>query len=184
MALIVANRWLKTKKRTVLARSLHGIKKISFFAVQDGQVVKRSLDDELYIDFRIQDVHGDLDGKMWTPEVLEELAKQFNSHEYNGDIDHKYLDDIAMMNLPTSQLFEKMKYKPGIAKAVKAIYDNGELYIRTVIDKRYEKVLQKAKGVSIEAYTAESDNTVLSADLLGWSFIVDDTMANPRAVKV
>ena len=85
------------------------------------------------------------------------------------------------------KIIETLKNKKGIAKSLKAIFENGRLWVRAVIDKRYKKLIQNSKGVSAEAFITETDDTdkkVLKADLLGFTFNINTKPADFGAVVV
>jgi hypothetical protein len=78
------------------------------------------------------------------------------------------------------------KEKKGIAKTLKAIYKDGKLWIRAVIDKRYSNAVQNSKGLSLEAVVTKDSmtNTVIDGDILGFTFGVHQSPINSRAVVV
>ena len=80
------------------------------------------------------------------------------------------------------EIKETLKAKKGIVKTVKALYEKDTLWLRLLIDKRYQKQLDKAKGLSLEAFVSKDDNGhVTEGDFMGFSVIVDEPIANPRA---
>jgi len=92
-----------------------------------------------------------------------------------GDVDHKEFESLVQAMYSEDEVKERIKEKPSIAKAVKAVFDNGALWVKAILDKRYRKMLEKSKGVSLEAIV-ETDNigTVLAGDLLGFTFGINE----------
>jgi hypothetical protein len=183
-ALVAANSWLKkqigsAKKKEPVKRTLQPLK---FIVDHSGEFIKRSEDNELYVSAVLQDVHGDRDGVMWSPEVLQKWADDINKGTYFGDVDHQTYDQLLQSSLSDEELKERLKDKKGIVKTVKALYEKGNLWVRLLIDKRYKKQLEKAQGLSLEAFVEkDGSNKVVDGDFLGFSVVVDDPIANPRA---
>jgi hypothetical protein len=188
-AFAIANTWLKkqVKEKKVVARTEASVERL-FFTIDSSNLIKRTDDGEEYISAVLSD---DLPYKTPTGEmehfprhVLEKWAKQINSEILVGDIDHEEYDKVINQVNSVDEMKLLMKRKPGIAKTVKAILDDGKLWIRALIDKRYKKVVEQAKGLSIEAYVTKRnpDGSIADADLFGFSFGVNHQPVNPRAV--
>ena len=189
LAFIAANTWLlkeaKKEKKELMARSEKTrIIKLEL-QKEDGKFIKRSDDGEDYVSFLLQDVNGDNDGVTYTPEVLQKWADQINAGDIvKGDINHLAFDEALLSSVQEKTIKDKLRGKPSIAKAVKAIFENGKLWVRAVIDKRYRNKIDESNGVSLEALTIsdEETNMVHGGELLGFSFMVGAEQANPRAV--
>jgi len=99
-----------------------------------------------------------------------------------GDIDHEFYDKVLQSNLSDEQVRSVLKNKKGIAKMVQAKYEKGKLWVRAIIDKRYKKVIEKAKGVSAEAWFNGTDGKMITeGELLGFTFNVKTTPADYQA---
>ncbi len=185
-AIIAANEWLKKflQKQVILAKSKK-IRRLEFSLEKgDDGFIKKSLDGDDYVSFMLADNLYDLQGDAYNPKLLKKWADQINSGKMLvGDIDHKEYDYIMATTASAEEIAKKLKSKQGIAKAVKAIYEKGKLWIKAVIDKRYKNVINKSQGVSLEAYVSDWDNNVATdGEIFGFSFMVDEPQANPRAV--
>jgi hypothetical protein len=178
MAFYVANTWLK-KQKTFLKRS------VITFEVDDseGFFLKRSDDGEDYITLKLGSSEKHHDGKSYSPELLQRWADKINNGEMViGDIDHEQYDSLMGTSMTDEMIRQTLKMKKGIAKGVKALIKNGVLYLRTWIDKRYRKIVEKCKGVSAEAFVSYGqDETVEDGELLGFSFNLNTTPADPGA---
>ncbi len=178
-ALIAANAWLKRH----LASDAKLVKRSFVELEMDASkgFIKRSDDGEDYISFVLNSTIPHKDGKIFTESMLQKWAEDINKGEVViGDVDHEYYDK-ALATMTDDQVKFALKGKPGIAKAVKAIYDKGKLWVRAMIDKRYRKLIEKAKGVSVEALCSWADNIAVDGDILGFSFNVNTEPADSMA---
>lgn len=182
-SILMANAWVKNQlptrekfiKRSAVTLQLY---------TREG-FIKRSDDGDDYITFILNSTETHADGKKFDEAMLKEWAEYINKNPSavgGGDIDHMLYDSLYNSNLTDEQLRTVLKQKKGIAKMVQAIYDEGKLWIRAIIDKRYRKVIEKAKGVSAEAFISQYEgNTVKKAELLGFTFNVNTTPADVYA---
>jgi len=188
---LVASEWLNDKVCKACERS-NVIKAVKFDLVKEGPtLIKRSSAGEDYVDFVLTDTLPDLEGVTLTEELLQQWAEGINQGDVIvGDIDHEEYDYVVS-NIPdpdeASSIIKNMK--KGIAKGVKAFLRDGKLFVRAIIDKRYKKIIEKAKGVSLEALldivnTPDGGKVAASGKLLGFTFAVNDDPVNPRAVIV
>lgn len=181
-AFIVANSWLKrqlqnmfnTKEREEIARTAQAVTRIPLELDTSREVISRTKDGQEYVSFKLADVFKDRYGKQLTPKILKKWADQINSGEvFVGDIDHEAYDQACMEPISDDEFDYKVKNKNGIAKAVRAVFEKGKLWVKAIIDKRYKKQIQKSKGVSMEAVLFEDkddDNKITDAKLLGFTF--------------
>jgi hypothetical protein len=185
VAFIAANSWLNNHLSTFTAQSKQ-VRDVVKFRVELGEdFIKRTDDGEEYITAVLQDVFGDADGVQWTPEVLVKFAEEINRNGIVGDIDHSEYDRILSDALTDEQVRAMLSQKGGIAKAVRAVFQDGKLFIKALIDKRYKKQIQEAKGLSLEAVvTKDLTGRVTDGNILGFTFAVNSEPANPRAVVV
>jgi hypothetical protein len=190
VAKLAADTWLKNhviaQREYVASRNENRIT-VRFVVDTSKEFIKRSDSGEEYILAMLQDVHGDVDGFRWEPEWLQSFADQINRGEgVVGDIDHVEYDRLMSKAFTDEQVEAMLRSKKGIAKAVQAVFENGQLWVKAQIDKRYKKALQ-GRNVSLEAvFDKDEGGRVVDAKLLGWTFIVDDPAgaANLRTAVV
>jgi hypothetical protein len=193
-ATVFANQWVLQNAlvQEPVKRSAETLSRLSF-TIQEEQLIARTEDGEDYMTAVLSDnqpyIVPSSDGKItverFSDSVLQKFADIINKEQLVGDTDHEFYDSCLNQNLSNEQIKRALKQKPGIAKAVRAVIDKGRLFLRLLIDKRYRKVLEKAKGLSLEALVSKDQNgTVLDGDLLGFTFAIDQTPVNQRAVMV
>jgi hypothetical protein len=183
---IVANRMLlkQSEKAEFIAKSKQ-FRKVEFqLDNSTGDFIKKDANGDEYVDFVLTDNLPDSDGETYTPELLQRWAKEINEGKLLvGDIDHEEYDNILQTTVDKESIMQKLLNKKGIAKTVKAIYEKGKLWVKAVIDKRYKNMIRKANGVSLEAFVFDAENNVAKdGELLGFTFMVSDKQANPRAI--
>ena len=190
IALIAANKWLQRgiKKTSVEGKSDNAlfIERITL-ELGDKQLIKQTADGEEYVDFVMTDTGADTEGNKYPESLIKRWTDKINSGEsFIGDIDHKEYDEILINSSTVDEAAELIKNtKKGIAKTVKAYFDKGRMWVRAIIDKRYKKIIERAKGVSLEAIVSRNLNgEITDGDLLGFTFAVDQRPKNPRAVIV
>ena len=158
------------------------------FEPEGEELVVRADGDEEFIDFILADVKEDEYGTSYDEDFLANLAEQINKSGIVGDFNHDIQYRLKQMGIGISTIKERMKNKDGIAKAVRAIVDNGKLFIRTSFDKRYKNRILQSKGVSIEGAFVRDKNTnkFVGGTVFGFSFIDNPkfNLGNPRAVRV
>lgn len=187
---LVADKWLKTQydKASSNPRKVTSMK---FDLVDDGmKLVKKTSSGEDYVDFVMADNLQDSSGQTIKTSVLEQWAKDINDGSgLIGDIDHEEYDYVSSnVADPEEAAGIISKMKKGIAKTIKAFVKKGKLFVRAIIDKRYRKHIEKAKGVSLEAFL-DTINTpegelVTGGKLLGFTFAIKDNPVNSRAVII
>lgn len=185
-ALLGANLWLTShvQEQLVTARSAQVREKLSFkIELSDKEFIKRDSSGEEYIDFILSDNLPDNYNTVMPLSVLERWADSINKDLPVGDIDHELYDELLRAGMSDEQVRDSLKRKPGIAKTVKALVRDGKLWLRAFIDKRYKRIIEKVKGASVEAIvTRGPDGSVIDGDFLGFSFVVNEELGNPRAV--
>ncbi len=181
MAYIVANSWLKRELEKLareLVRTDNTVLRIPLELQKDRDVIVRSEGGMEVVSFKLADTLMDEFGVQLKPEILKQWAARINSGEmFLGDIDHKTYNEAASAPLTDEQFDSIVKNKPnGIAKTIQAVFDKGRLWVKAVIDKRYKKLINKSKGVSMEAVVKRNPLTseIVDADLLGFTFGVND----------
>lgn len=182
MALIVANKWLKgqiVEKKTI-ARTESQLESISF-VVEDTEFLSRTEDGEDYVSFKLADNAKDKFGVQLPDSILMAWADKINSGEIVlGDIDHKAFEELLKSGASDEVIKSMIKQKPSIAKAVRAVFEKGRLWVRAIIDKRYKKTIEKSKGVSLEAAVKRDlAGNVITGDLLGFTFGINQNPVIP-----
>jgi hypothetical protein len=182
-ASLAANVWLRGEvSKELIARSTRVRETIKFTINPEGEFVKRTDSGEEYITAVLQDVYGDKDGISWSEDVLKKFAQQINANPIIGDVDHEEYDRVLSAAMTDDQVRGMLKGKRGIAKTVEAVFQNGKLWIKALIDKRYRRTIERTKGLSLEAVVTRNGNSIVDGDILGFTFAVNDDPANPRAV--
>lgn len=174
-AFIVANTWLKKqiKKKESMTRTDITFERVEFVVDETTELISRTENGEEYISFKLADVFKDKLGVQLPEEVLQSWADSINSGKaVLGDVDHAHWQKLLNAGMTEEQIKAEIVKKPSIAKAVKAVFDKGRLWIQAVIDKRYKKVVQNSKGVSLEAIIKRDSQTdqVRFGELCGFTF--------------
>jgi len=178
----IANTWLKNQ---VVLKPNTSVKSVSFKVDSEKGFIKRTESGEEYIDFMLADNLPDNEGIKYPTYLLKKWADEINSGKsLVGDIDHQVYDNIMKGAYTRDEILELLGQERGIAKGIKAIYENGKLWVRALIDKRYSKrIRDNAKGVSLEALLTYDNDTqeVVDGTLAGFTFAVSTPPMNPRA---
>ena len=187
MAFVVANRWLKRniKKKTATARTSHTRERVFFEVDTSKEFISRTENGEEYVSFKLADIMKDKLGVQLNENILNNWAEQINSGDaIIGDIDHENYNKLLQSNLSEEEIMRRLKEKPGIAKSLMAKVQDGVLWVKALIDKRYKRLIQKAKGVSMEALLERDEHDNLTnANLLGFTFgVKDDPVVNGTEV--
>jgi hypothetical protein len=112
--------------------------------------------------------------------ALINIAEQINNVGGGApDLDHEVLSQIAKQpGITKGLIMNAIGKAKGFIKSIQAVYENGKLWIRGVLDKSYADVINKVKGMSIEAWTDKMDDEVIDeATYLGFTFAVNK---NPK----
>jgi hypothetical protein len=177
LAFVVANKWLKRYYEThkYVKRCI-----IQMDVDSSQKFISRSDDGEEYITLVLGSTEPHKDGLVYSEELLKKWEGDINQGKLSigGDIDHELYDKLLDSGLSDDTIRKELKSKPSIAKAFKAIYENGKLFLRALIDKRYRKIITESKGVSAEAFVKMNNNKAIDGELLGFSFNVNTTPAD------
>jgi hypothetical protein len=176
-AFILANTWLKkhlTTKRDYVKRSF-----VKFEVDSSKKYISRDKNGNEYISLVLSSTNKHLDGKQFSEKTLKRWNESINVEPIIGDVDHILYDRIINSGLSDEAIKSTLKKKPGIAKTVKSVYQKGKLWVRVYTDKRYSKLLEKVRGVSVEAACNVSDSPDKDWELLGFTFNVKTTPADP-----
>ena len=170
-AFIAANGWLKRELEKLAQFNKRSTLK---FEASDAQFIKRTENGDEYVSFKLADTQLDSFGVKLSDDVLKNWADYINNNNpLVGDIDHEFYDQVLSGMYETDEIIEKLRSKKGIAKGVQAVFEKGKLWVKALIDKRYRKVIERSKGVSLEALiNRDENNNVIGADLLGFTFAV------------
>jgi hypothetical protein len=179
VALIAANNWLTRQKvePEFIKRSL-----VHFDIDSSQGFIKRSLEDnEDYITLILNGTEPHKDGVQFSEAMLQKWADYINKNPIIGDVDHSEYDKLLSSALSDDDVKTYLKSKRGIAKSVKAVFEKGKLWVRALIDKRYKKLIEESKGVSVEAIVKKENNVAVDGDLLGFTFNILTTPADSLA---
>ena len=179
-AMLMANVWLKKQlpQKKLIKRSV-----INFSLDTSKGFIKRSRDGEDYVTLVLNSTQPHRDGKMFSEKMLKKWEKVINENPTmvgGGDIDHLLYDKVLDSSMSDSAAREVLRSKKGIAKMIRAIYENGKLFVRAIIDKRYKRIIEQSKGVSAEAFCEwdDTETVAIDGDLLGFTFNVNTTPAD------
>lgn len=176
-AFVIANTWLKKQNgKKFVKRSF-----ITLETVSGKKFIKRDKDGNDYISFVLSSTTPHKDGRIFDEGTLKSWESYINKNPIVGDIDHKFYDYIQESGMSDDGIINMLKSKKGIAKSIKAIYKQGKLWVRAMIDKRYRKLINKSKGVSLEAVCDMEDNREKNWNLLGFTFNVNTEPADYSA---
>jgi len=173
LAFIVANKWLlrQVGSKTTTARTEGVSERVSLVFNDFTQMVSRTDDGNIAVSFKLADVFKDKFGVQLPEKVLKKWEAKLNSGSILGDIDHEAYEQLMKQNLSDEEFVHRLENKPSIAKSIKAVFDKGRLWVKAIVDKTYESLLNKAKGVSMEASIIRNDSgDIVDADLHGFTF--------------
>lgn len=179
-AFIVANTWLKRQTtKSLEAKTINSPKlEIVSFDVSNSGFISKTEEGEEYMEYTLANTKVDKEGDTYPSELLQKWAEHINKNPLIGDIDHEEYNKWISSNLSEEEIINKIKSKPGIAKAIKAFFENGALKIRTFIDKRYKKLISASNGVSLEAIVQRnSSGKIVDGNLLGFTFGINQPVA-------
>lgn len=182
-AFIVANKWLKrhlTGTSKVEAKTVNSPKlELLKFDVSNAGFISKTEDGQEYMEYTLANTKKDKEGDTYPIELIQKWSDFINSgNVLVGDIDHEEYNKWIASGLPEEQIIERIKNKPGIAKAIQAFIKDGALKIRTFIDKRYKKLISAANGVSLEAIVTRNESgKIVDGNLLGFTFGINQPVA-------
>jgi len=183
-ALIIANQWLLTKPVVCTKDSCEPVV-MSLSFVKDGSLVKNS-DGTSYVDFVLTDNGYNRQGMKVSENLMLKWVDMINNKtlKIKGDVDHKDWDTLMNNGVSKESFISTLrKFKKSFAEGVKAIYDNGKMWIRAAIKPGYEDLVAKATGVSLEAdLEIDKDGVAVDGELGGFTFTINTEPVNPRSV--
>lgn len=177
--MIAANSWLQHHVASQPVRQW-----IQFEIDTSKEFISATDSGEEYINAVLTDRFPDSDGDSWSESEMRMFADQVNNEfQPVGDVDHQEYDALMRAGLTDDEVIAKLREKKGIAKAVKAVVQDGRLWLRLMFDKRYKNVIKNAKGLSLEALRLrDNSGQVTGAKLLGFTFGVNHIPRNSRAI--
>ena len=159
----------------------------TFNTEKDGELVQRT-DGAVVQRYVLSDTLPDNFGTSATEELLQEWAGWINKEQPSIDTDHTLWESAIKEYRGDSKLVARaMKAKQGIARAISAVFEKGRLFVNVLFDKVIDnKVIKKIRGLSIEAgvTTDELTKKWIKGDLMGFTFAVNRSPSNQRAVQV
>jgi hypothetical protein len=181
VALITANKWLL---RQLEKMDKYVRRTVEFEIVKtDKEFIQRTAEGDEYVTAVLASTAEHVDGKYepYTESELQSWAEQINENPIVGDFDHETMRQIQNTTVDDKTIELMLRTKQGIAKTVKAIVENGKLFVRLLIDKRYRNRVLNSKGLSVEAvlHRDPRTNEVLENKILGFTFGERQTVAIP-----
>ena len=145
---------------------------------EDGNIIQHNV---------LTDVLPEEAGPAPTETLLKRWANWINENNPQVDTDHSLFEQVTRThggNIGAVKAL--MTAKQGIAKAIKAVVDKGRLIVSLLFDKRYERHMNRVKGLSIEAGVTRDLNTNkwVDGELFGFTLATNQRPVNPRAVRV
>jgi len=187
---IVKSRFRQKENGEWVARagSFDSVTYYTFKAEKAEEFVSRTEDGHVLHNYVLSDIWPDLKGTAPEPQVLDEWAAWINDAQPEVDTDHQLFETLKKEHGGNVTLVERaMKFKKGVAKAVKAFVDKGKLIVSLLFDKRYNNHIDKFKGLSVEAAVRRDELTnkwKSGSKLFGFTLAMNMDHLNPRAVKV
>lgn len=155
--------------------------------VEDPKIVMNSETEELVMDAILADNTPNTEGKYFTEEELQDMAVQINTWGSTlPDIDHEKLTSLLRKyGNNVDRIKSELTSEKGIFKSIKAMVNNGKLWIQSVLDKRYKNHVDKFKSLSIEALAeSDTDGRLRKPTYLGFTFTNNPKLAAADIVKV
>lgn len=186
---IVKGKFRKQANGTWVART-DAFKQTEYFvfdAKPAEQFIERTENGHIIHNYILTDLFPDSLGTAPTEGMLNEWAAWLNEHKPEVDTDHSMFQKMKEQYGGNVSMVERaMKFKKGIAKTVKAFVDKGKLIVSLMFDKRYERHVEKVKGLSVEAAVTVDDDTGKWSDgkIFGYTLALDKNPVNPRSTKI
>lgn len=148
----VKKRFKKVEGRWV-GKTVDSEKTVSVYYEFAGEfMVQKDKDGNLFVDAVLSGTDPDEVGDGFSEEALKSYAEQINERGIKGRIDdHKLFDSLKKQGYTPDQIQQLLSEDDSPIEAVKAWFKDGKLYIRNLIKKGFEKVVNTFKGLSLEA---------------------------------
>jgi len=186
--------WAAVKKRfkrkpdgTWVARSssFGGVTYFTFEATPAEKFESRSEDGNILHNYVLTDNLPDKFGTSPSNELMQEWAVWINEATPEVDTDHNlWTNAVNTYGGDETEVAKVMQFKKGVAKAVKAFVDKGQLIVSLLFDKRYNKHIEKFSGLSIEAGVPPGETKWINGKLFGFSLMENDKPGNPRSRRL
>ena len=162
-----------------------GYEVYSFDMQNTGDVfVQHGEDGNYYLEGVLADTLPVSDGWAFTEGALAEFARQINEEGVFGGLTHEEYQDLLMKysHLPPQEFVKHARTeRKGIFKTLKAVFENGKLWIKALIDKRYVRHAKRFTKMSIEAWIPKNlqrEGKYYGGKILG--FALDNNPKNRR----
>jgi len=186
---VVKSKFTPAPNGTWVARTdaFQTTKYFTFNATPAEQFVERTEAGNIIHNYILTDLFPDNKGTAPTESMLNTWAAWLNENKPEVDTDHQMFEKMKEQYGGNVGLVERaMRFKKGIAKTVKAFVDKGKLVVSLMFDKRYERHIEKVKGLSVEAAVTVDDNTGEWEDgkLFGYTLAMNKNPVNSRSIRV
>jgi cation transport regulator ChaB len=171
---IVKNKFKQTN--TGLVAMSDSFKPKKLFTFQASPVkdvfVSNAENGEIIMDAVLADTNFNTDGFKFRETDLQSLADQINTYGSTlPDVEHETLDVLQRQFTSYPQLVKELQKRKGVFTRIKAAVEDGKLWIKAWLDKRYKNHVEKFKGLSIEALaTDDGDGVYKNPKYLGFTF--------------
>ena len=151
-------------------------RQLFIFAMEPSNeiLITNSEDGDIIVDAVLADTTPrKSDGKRFSDEALQQIAEQINAGGSTlPDTEHLVLNDVVQKHVGSIEAIKaEIQRQKGLFTKIKAAVKEGKLWIRAWLDKRYRKIVDKYKFLSIEASAKEGpDGTLLDPKYLGFTF--------------
>jgi hypothetical protein len=180
---------VEQEETEIIAQSKEAKEFVSFtLQPKDIEMVSMSEDGDIVIDAVLADNNYNSAGKRFTDEALISMAEQINNKGMAlPDIAHEEYDKLLETTATAEEFKKRLKEKKGLLTRVKAFYEDGKLFIKAFLDKRYKRHTQIYKNLSIEAHVPmnrQKDDTYMWAEPLSFTFTNNPKIAGAEILSV
>lgn len=153
--------------------------------VQDSVFIKKADDGNTYIEGKLTDIMPDTEGWSPTPEFAKKITDQINNNIINAFLTHKSYDDFIMRfgHLPKEAFIKKAREeRSGLLENLKAIYENGVVWIKGLIKNEFVDKIKNIAKMSIELVVPPENQVngkYTDGDVIG--IALDNNAKNRRA---
>ena len=123
--------------------------------------------------------------RKFSEQALKDLADQINKFgSSHPDVDHEVMSQLVKQyGNNYEMIMNSLPKSKGIIKSIQAVYESGKLWIKGILGAGYKKIMNKVRGMSIEAISEDVDyssSTINKAKYLGFTFAVK---SNPKIMN-
>ena len=151
------------------------------------EFISRTDDGHIVHNYVLTDIHPDKLGTAPSEEMLKEWADDLAKAQPEVDTDHSLWERAKQEFGGDVELVGKtMRGKRGIARITNAVVTAGKLVVSVLFDKRFERHIDKIKGMSVEAAIRKDRDSGrwTAGKLFGATFAINKNPVNPRAVAI